>query len=45
LATVVIGGLVSATFLTLFILPVLYLLFEKRALKNQKKNTQPFQTN
>src|SRR5574343_986348 len=31
LATVVIGGLVSATFLTLFILPVLYLLFEKRA--------------
>jgi cobalt-zinc-cadmium resistance protein CzcA len=28
LATVVIGGLVSATFLTLFILPVLYLLFE-----------------
>ena len=27
LATVVIGGLVSATFLTLFVLPILYLLF------------------
>lgn len=30
LATVVIGGLLSATLLTLFVLPVLYLLFEKR---------------
>ena len=29
LATVVIGGLLIATFLTLFILPVLYILFEK----------------
>lgn len=29
LATVVIGGLVSATFLTLLVLPCLYLLFEK----------------
>lgn len=29
LATVVIGGLLVATFLTLFVLPVLYLLFEK----------------
>jgi cobalt-zinc-cadmium resistance protein CzcA len=29
LATVVIGGLVVATFLTLFVLPALYLLFEK----------------
>jgi len=29
LATVVIGGLLIATFLTLFILPVLYMLFEK----------------
>ena len=33
LATVVIGGLVSATFLTLFILPILYLIFEKRNFK------------
>jgi heavy metal efflux system protein len=30
LATVVIGGLVTATLLTLFVLPILYLLFEKR---------------
>ncbi len=30
LATVVIGGLVTATFLTLFVLPMLYVLFEKR---------------
>ncbi|MBS1667991.1 MAG: CusA/CzcA family heavy metal efflux RND transporter [Bacteroidetes bacterium] len=30
LATVVIGGLLIATFLTLFILPVLYILFEKK---------------
>ncbi|MFM8596003.1 MAG: CusA/CzcA family heavy metal efflux RND transporter, partial [Flavobacteriales bacterium] len=29
LATVVIGGLITATFLTLFILPVLYVVFEK----------------
>ena len=33
LATVVIGGLVIATFLTLFVLPILYVWFEKRALK------------
>jgi cobalt-zinc-cadmium resistance protein CzcA len=32
LATVVIGGLVVATFLTLFVLPSLFLLFEKKAL-------------
>jgi len=29
LATVVIGGLVTATFLTLFVLPILYILFNK----------------
>lgn len=35
LATVVIGGLISATFLTLFVLPLLYLLFSsKRRNKN-----------
>jgi cobalt-zinc-cadmium resistance protein CzcA len=33
LATVVIGGLLIATALTLFILPVLYLLFEKKQFK------------
>lgn len=31
LATVVIGGLLIATFLTLFVLPVLYILFETKA--------------
>lgn len=30
LATVVIGGLVSATFLTLFVLPLLYIMFTKK---------------
>jgi heavy metal efflux system protein len=37
LATVVIGGLLIATFLTLFVLPVLYMVFEKGA-KPGKKN-------
>lgn len=36
LATVVIGGLLIATFLTLFVLPTLYILFEK-GFKPQKK--------
>src|SRR5215207_1135867 len=30
LATVVIGGLLTATFLTLFVLPVLYIRFQKK---------------
>ncbi len=34
LATVVIGGLLIATFLTLFVLPVLYILFDKIGNKN-----------
>lgn len=39
LATVVIGGLISATFLTLVVLPVLYIVFEK---KNKKdRNMKP----
>jgi cobalt-zinc-cadmium resistance protein CzcA len=33
LATVVIGGLLVATFLTLFVLPILYIMTEKRQLK------------
>ena len=38
LATVVIGGLISATLLTLFVLPVLYVLFEKgRQIRVRKK--------
>ena len=31
LATVVIGGLITATFLTLFVLPLLYILFSKKS--------------
>lgn len=37
LATVVIGGLLIATFLTLFVLPVLYIIFEKGILRTKKK--------
>ncbi len=40
LATVVIGGLLIATFLTLFVLPVLYMIFEKGA-ANKRKNKPP----
>jgi cobalt-zinc-cadmium resistance protein CzcA len=36
LATVVIGGLLSATFLTLIVLPILYVLFEKIKSKTAK---------
>jgi cobalt-zinc-cadmium resistance protein CzcA len=36
LATVVIGGLVTATLLTLFVLPVLYMLFEKRRKRDSR---------
>jgi cobalt-zinc-cadmium resistance protein CzcA len=42
LATVVIGGLLIATFLTLFVLPVLYMVFESgnfRKAKSTKNNT------
>lgn len=39
LATVVIGGLISATLLTLIILPVLYSFVEKRNLKKLKKKS------
>jgi cobalt-zinc-cadmium resistance protein CzcA len=41
LATVVIGGLMIATFLTLFVLPILYILFEK---KNSVLNKQTIVT-
>jgi cobalt-zinc-cadmium resistance protein CzcA len=37
LATVVIGGLIVATFLTLFILPILYIMFEKEIKLKPKK--------
>ncbi|KQS36893.1 MAG: CusA/CzcA family heavy metal efflux RND transporter [Pedobacter sp.] len=36
LATVVIGGLITATFLTLFVLPCLYLLFNRKELSKAK---------
>jgi cobalt-zinc-cadmium resistance protein CzcA len=39
LATVVIGGLMIATFLTIFVLPVLYVMFERRSFK--KLSTKP----
>jgi cobalt-zinc-cadmium resistance protein CzcA len=41
LATVVIGGLITATFLTLFVLPALYLYFEDRTFSFNKKMKQP----
>ncbi len=39
LATVVIGGLITATLLTLLILPCLYILFEKITFRKMKPNT------
>jgi cobalt-zinc-cadmium resistance protein CzcA len=39
LATVVIGGLLIATLLTLFILPALYMMFEKNTADKKNKNT------
>lgn len=36
LATVIVGGLVTATFLTLFLLPVLYAWFSKGKLANMR---------
>jgi cobalt-zinc-cadmium resistance protein CzcA len=39
LATVVIGGLIIATFLTLFVLPVLYIIFEKGINMKKKNNS------
>jgi cobalt-zinc-cadmium resistance protein CzcA len=38
LATVVIGGLLIATFLTLFVLPALYILFENKSLPKMNNN-------
>jgi len=41
LATVVIGGLISATLLTLLILPALYILFFNKAERKSNMNTKP----
>jgi cobalt-zinc-cadmium resistance protein CzcA len=38
LAVVMIGGLVSATLLTLVVLPTLYLLFERRRVAGPRQN-------
>ncbi|MDG2433231.1 CusA/CzcA family heavy metal efflux RND transporter, partial [Flavobacterium sp.] len=43
LATVVIGGLIVATFLTLFVLPILYIMFEK-GIKIKAKKIKPITT-
>ncbi|MGI9526738.1 MAG: CusA/CzcA family heavy metal efflux RND transporter [Weeksellaceae bacterium] len=37
LATVVIGGLITSTLLTLIVLPILYTIYEKRAIKKMNK--------
>jgi cobalt-zinc-cadmium resistance protein CzcA len=42
LATVVIGGLISATLLTLLVLPVLYVYFEKGLKKTDRNSTASF---
>ena len=42
LATVVIGGLVSATILTLFVLPILYTIFQRPMRKRKKQNALLF---
>lgn len=44
LATVVIGGLISATLLTLFVLPILYILFESKNKNKNKVNMKPILT-
>lgn len=42
LATVVIGGLLIATFLTLFVLPILYIIVEKGFTRRKINNVVPF---
>lgn len=44
LATVVIGGLITATFLTLFVLPLLYLLFNTKISMKGKNLSKPTAT-
>ena len=41
LATVVIGGLISATFLTMVVLPCLYLVFEPKKLEEEDEEPEP----
>jgi len=42
LATVVIGGLMVATFLTLIVLPILYILFEKKSIEKEDLTELPY---
>jgi len=42
LATVVIGGLLIATFLTLIVLPILYILFEKKSMDKEDLTELPY---
>lgn len=44
LATVVIGGLVTATFLTLFVLPILYIIFNSKINLKRKFKVKPITT-
>lgn len=44
LATVVIGGLVTATFLTLFVLPLLYIIFNSKINLKRKLKVKPITT-
>ena len=44
LATVVIGGLVTATFLTLFVLPLLYIIFNSKINLKRKPKVKPIAT-
>lgn len=44
LATVVIGGLVTATFLTLFVLPLLYIIFNSKINLKRKFKVKPIAT-
>ena len=45
LATVVIGGLMVATFLTLIVLPILYILFERKSLAKEDLTELPYHKN
>ncbi|MBK8518987.1 MAG: efflux RND transporter permease subunit [Saprospiraceae bacterium] len=45
LATVVIGGLVVATFLTLIVLPILYILFERKKIVKEDTTELPYHIN
>lgn len=44
LATVVIGGLITATFLTLFVLPLLYIIFNSKINLKRKPKVKPIAT-